>query len=359
MAVIQAQLIQFDNNIRLTRFSENRELREKRDIILDKLRDRFAALRKSRGKEIPYFESINQGSYEMGTGIHPAKGDYDIDVGLKFNRATSKYPNPVDLKRLVADALDGHTELGTEIRRSCVTVSYKRDGEQAFHVDLAVYAYEDPDSDPKKLFIAKGKKDAEAKDRWWEESDPEGLTDWVATRFEVSEQQVQFLRVIRALKRWKSEKFKMDGQNAPSGIGLTVAAGQWFRPQVREDSFMGVTATDDLKAMQDFIAVMVNRFIPCGLSEKGAPRYRLHVLLPVAPRKDIFERMSDGQMTTFRDRLIQLQERLTHVVKETDPVEACKLMQKEFGEEFPVPDKGGTGRPGGRSIISSGVAAAS
>jgi len=355
MAVIQTQMIQFDDNIRLKRFSESKELREKRDIILDKLRVQFAALQLS-GTSVPTFKHINQGSYEMGTGIHPADGDYDIDVGLKFNCATSEYPNPVDLKILVADALEDHTELGTEIRRSCVTVKYQKEGEQAFHVDLAVYASDNADN-PTKLFIAKGKRGSGEKDRWWEESDPDGLADWVANRFSDSEQQVQFLRVIRALKRWKTEKFKTDGQNAPSGIGLTVAAGQWFKPQVHRDAFTGKTTLDDLKAMRDFAATLLTYFQHIDRKDDGAPLYRLRLPLPVAPRKDIFEKMTDGQMTTFRDRLTQFRDRMDQVMKETDPVEACKLMRKEFGEEFPVPDKGSTGQGGGRAVISSGVSA--
>ncbi|RKH97813.1 nucleotidyltransferase [Corallococcus sp. AB030] len=145
MAKIQTQIEQFDSNIRLKRFDENKMLREKRDAILNRLREKFAALRKE-GKEIPSFDTFNQGSYQMGTGIQPADGDYDIDVGVRFNCASTKYPNPVTLKITVADALEGHTEIGTDIRRSCVTVYYKLNGEQAYHVDLAVYTYDNPES---------------------------------------------------------------------------------------------------------------------------------------------------------------------------------------------------------------------
>ncbi|PTL78192.1 nucleotidyltransferase [Vitiosangium sp. GDMCC 1.1324] len=356
MANIQTQFVQFDDRIRLKRFDENQLLRDKRDIILDKLRDKFSALRKE-GKDIPKFDPFNQGSYQMGTGIQPADGDYDIDVGLRFQCSKSKYPNPVDLKILVADALKGHTELGTDVRRSCVTVYYKLNGEQAYHVDLAVYTYDDPNSATPRLFLAKGFRDADAQNRWWEESDPMGLSAWVEQRFSTSEEELQFLRVIRALKRWKTEKFKTDGNNAPSGIGLTVAAGQWFVPRVTRDALAKTTTFNDLEAMQAFVLALVGKFQQVGVKPDGSPLYRLNVPVPVAPREDIFKKMSDGQMTTFRERLIQLRDLLARVVKEPDPVEACKMMQKDFCSEFPVPDKSDTGQRMSRAISSGGISA--
>ena len=355
MADIQAQVVEFDKKIRLSWDTEEKTLSEKRDIILNKLRDKFAALRKE-GRSVPTFTYFNQGSYQMNTGIRPVDGDYDIDVGVRFNCTTTDYPNPVDLKILAADALEDHTELGTEIRKSCVTVKYRVDGKQAYHVDLAIYAYDDVESDTRRLFLAKGLRGSDKENRWWEESAPLELIDWVKDRFQDAQRE-QFLRVIRALKRWKAEKFKTDGQNAPPGIGLTVAAGLWFQPQVQSDGLAKSTYSDDIKAMKAFVDALVIRFQWVGATEDGSPRYRLTVHLPMAPGLDIFQRMSDGQMTTFRERLVQLRDRLDKVTREPDTVRACELMRKDFGDDFPVPEKKDTARGGGRAIASSGVSA--
>lgn len=356
MADIQDQIVQFDEKIRLTWNNEEKTLREKRDIILDKLRAKFAELRKE-GKDIPSFQEFNQGSYKMGTGIQPADGDYDIDVGLKFNCASTKYPNPVDLKVLVAKVLDGHTHLGTEVHRSCVRVKYQVDGEQAYHVDLALYTCDDPKSSNPKLFIAKGKVGAAEADRKWEPSDPQGLTAWVEGRFPDPHEETQFLRVIRLMKRWKTKKFQADSQNAPSGIGLTVAAGQQgFQPQLRRAP-SGALLFDDLKAMRLFVEAMLARFQGAWKSD-GTRIYRLSVQIPVEPWTDIFARMSDGQMTKFHERLTQLKERLNEVTLEPDPVKACKLMREDFGDEFPVPEKSSTASTSAtRAIVSPAVSA--
>lgn len=355
MADIQNQFIEFDKNIRLSLQTEEKTLSEKREIILGKLRDKFEEMR-AESRKVPTFTDFNQGSYQMDTGIRPADGDYDIDVGLRFNCATADYPNPVDLKVLVADVLEDHTVLGTEIKKSCVTVKYKVDGKQAFHVDLAIYAYDNSQSDTRSLFLAKGQRGSDEKHRWWEPSDPKGLMDWVESRFQ-NEERAQFLRVIRALKRWKTEKFKTDGQNAPSGIGLTVAAGQWFQPQVHRDAYERRTYADDLPAMRAFVDSMVNHFQWVGSKEDGSSLHRLSVNVPVAPRLDIFDRMTPGQMTTFRERLIQLRDRLDKVRNEPDTVRACQLMRQDFGEEFPVPDPKDTARSGLKAMVSGGVAA--
>lgn len=356
MANVQKQIVEYDDAIRLTRYGENATLVKKRDAVLDKLRARFADMRKE-GREVPYFRTFNQGSYEMGTGIDPENGDYDIDVGLDFNVAKTKYENPVDLKALVYEALDGHTPLGTAVRRSCVTVKYKVDGEQAYHVDLAVYACDDPEVEPRTLYLARGKLNSGPEHRSWDLSDPRGLTKWVADRFK-DEEEEQFLRAIRALKGWKSCQFDHNGNGAPPGIGLTIAAGRLFRPEVVIDFVSKKATFDDRKALRALVDSMIRNFSMTASEDKpGTFVERLAVTLPVAPGKDVFTKMSDGQMATFKEKLTKLRDVLDEAAREEDPVEACKKLRKQFGDRFPVPAKEDTAQARGPAITSSGVSA--
>ena len=76
MVNVQSEFLTFHDKIKLS--EENQELRNKRDILLNKLR-------KNISDKAASFTTFNQGSYAMGTGIKPDDGDFDIDVGLKFD----------------------------------------------------------------------------------------------------------------------------------------------------------------------------------------------------------------------------------------------------------------------------------
>jgi hypothetical protein len=84
MANVQPQFEQFNDIIRLGRFDENQTLREKRDIIRDKLEKRLPDVFAKHGEPCPEFFFVDQGSYAMDTGIKPLDGDFDIDQGLYF-----------------------------------------------------------------------------------------------------------------------------------------------------------------------------------------------------------------------------------------------------------------------------------
>lgn len=77
----------FNDKIRAD-FDTKKELRKKRDILLNKLRN---------NDELPSFKELNQGSYAMCIGIEPEDdGEYDIDVGLRFSVNRDDY-DPIDI----------------------------------------------------------------------------------------------------------------------------------------------------------------------------------------------------------------------------------------------------------------------
>lgn len=53
---------------------------------------------------------------------------------------------------------------------------------------------------------------------------------------------------------------------------------------------------------------------------------------------DVFSKMSDVQMTDFRDKLDKLSRDLSAVQVETDEVEQCKKLNKIFGDDFHIPE---------------------
>ncbi|MCB9761194.1 MAG: nucleotidyltransferase [Alphaproteobacteria bacterium] len=299
---IQSNFLTFHQTILLSDDDGRANLREKRERVLRRLR-----LGSPRS-----FDSFNQGSYAMSTGIVPVNGDYDIDVGVIYSGA--QRPDPLTVKGWVYEAVKDHTS-DVVWRRPCITVWYKSGGRRIYHVDLAVY-WQDAWG---RLSLAVGKQHSSGAHVAWLESDPKGFIEQVKGHLS-GEDRAQFRRVIRYLKRWKDVHFPSEGNAAPVGIGITVAALQWFQPVKAGWRAEGASQYDDLAATQALVRSMRSAF--------GA---RLSVRLPVQPFTDVFERMTDQQMLEFRGRLEALDANL-----ERARLGASSVLKTAFGEDFPA-----------------------
>lgn len=317
---IQSEFIDFHDRIKLD-YDVNTELAEKRDILVKKLRD---------NDELPGFEEFNQGSYGMLLGVEPLEGrEYDIDVGLRFNADAEDY-DPVDLKEKIADILKNHTEYGSEIKKPCVTVTYKKNGEKAYHVDLVAYTFKDKNDKKSQLYLAKGKQRGE-ENTYWAEADPLGLIDYINNAVTAGDDRNQFRRVVRYLKRWKNRRFDCNGHAEPASIGITLLTADHFQAFI----------DNDLDALKNIVDRILPLFVPLKY-ENGRWLYRISCPMPATLNfesgTDVFSKMSDVQMTDFRDRLDKLSRDLSAVQLETDEVEQCKKLNKIFGDDFHIPE---------------------
>lgn len=307
---LQSKFLTFHKAILLSNTDENVTLREKRDAVLTRLRER--GLR---------FTAFNQGSYAMGTGVQPTKTDYDIDVGLVF--VGVRPDDPLEAKRRVRDAVDGHT---TQIEwlRHCIRVQYVKARESVYHVDLAVYWQDDWG----RLTLAVGKEGSSGQHKYWEDADPKGFLDRVA-RHGSGEDAAQFRRVVRYLKRWKDFHFPVEGNAAPLGVGLTVAGLSRFQP-VRGFSSRTEADYDDLSATRAFVDNMRNgfRFV----SHDGEYAERLVAEFPVQPHKDVYRKMTNQQMKEFKARLGGLSDAL----RDAQQNQTTGALVRAFGPDFPV-----------------------
>lgn len=334
MPSVQSQFEDFHSAIKLDSDDEKATLRTKRQILIDAL---YARL----GDDVPKFETFNQGSYAMHTGVVPLDGNYDIDVGVIFDCDENKYPDPVELKKKVRDALSTNNR-NVLIRRPCVTVNYIRGEITDYHVDLVLYCAR-PDG---KLAIGKGRENSEPEFRFWEIADPKELTKLICEAFVDSADLAQYRRCVRYLKRWRDVQFSNGG--APLSIALTVAAMKWFQP-----NFEGGKA-QDLLALLDWVNVMLENFAE--VYDDG--RYdRLSVYLPVEPGGDLMERLSKNQMENFHLKLQKLRDVLKEAYYEDLPEDACKLLTKQFGDDFKIPEKTATAKQTVSPVISTGSSA--
>lgn len=323
MVNLQSEFIKFHEAIKLS--DENDTLRQKREILLNKLHQNIS-------EEAASYTHFNQGSYAMGTGIKPDDGDYDIDVGLKFQIKKEDYTDPVQVKKWVYDALNGHTKK-VQIRRSCVTVTYQEDGEEAYHIDFAVYAANNPDGN---LYIAKGKENSSTDCRCWEESDPQALIALLHERFPDSDDRAQFKRIIRYAKKWKNRHFDLSGNGAPTGIALTALAYTYFNPSFEMDFFPPKKTYDDFTAFKNFMIAIQNSFSWRWDENAQCSCYTIRHCLPVKPGNNLFEKMTAKQQNDFYDKIEALISKLRDAENEGKKADACKVMTEIFGEDFPV-----------------------
>lgn len=334
MAALQTQFDQFHSAIKLGEDDEKANLRQKRDTLINALKARLP-------EDAPDFATFHQGSYSMHTGVRPLDGNYDIDVGVIFDCTRDEYPDPVELKKTIRDALDTHGRT-VNIRRPCVTVNYMRDGNIDYHVDLAIYTKRSDGF----LDIAKGKEHSAAEHRVWEVSDPKQLTELICTRFEGAELK-QYRRCIRYLKRWRHVRFSSGG---PLSIALTVAAYEWFQPY---QTLAGTMV--DIVALQNWVNRILQQFSYKFVDDELYQR--LTVTLPVMPYSDLMQGMTRLQMENFKEELEHLRDVLQAAYDETLPEEAAKKLVEVFGDDFPIPSKASTAKAVSAAFIGTGNSA--
>ena len=318
MSNLQKQFEKFHKNIRLSNDDEKAKLQEKRKILVKDLEDGLKRDAEKNDTTPLRFDHFNQGSYAMHTGTKPLKNDYDIDVGLIFDNTQDDFDNPVALKKKIKNALNS-TFRTVDIRRPCVTVTYFKDGEPDYHVDLAVYVKIEGED---YYEIAMGKEHSAEENQEWQESDPKGLIKEINERHS-GDDRSQFKRIIRYLKRWRDKQFNNGG--APISIALSCSAYHWFEPA----SYGG--ELNDLRALHNLVDEMLDNF--------DIFSDRLVVELPVIPNGDLLERMTEKQMAIFQENLTALKSALNTAKNESSDVKACEELVKLFGDEFPVPDE--------------------
>lgn len=343
--ILQNQFYGFHDKIKLD-FEDNEQLIEKRDMLTEEIKSYLKKKSEDEDKPLIKFKTFMQGSYAMGTGNNPVckEEDYDIDTGLLF-LISIKDHTPLEVKKWVFEALDSNQFRTVEWKKACIRVQYKEAGFPKFHIDFACYS-DSSCNDDGQIYIAKGKPTLSADQNKWEVSEPKRLKEIINNKYDETDEKSQFKRTIRYMKRWKDYQF--DSVNGtPTGIAITALANRGFKPYVK-DPFSGNADIDDFKATQELIKYILGQFSWTG---------RICVTLPVPPNNDLCEKMTDQQCENFRKKLETLRDAFADAENETDPHEACKILKKQFGDDFPVPAKEETGQNRKKAVAGTSESA--
>ena len=308
MANVQKYFEQFHGRIRVD-YEMSSTLREKRDIILNRIRKHLAE------KGRPGFKEMLQGSYKMKTGVIPiANLEYDIDVGLRFFFHEDDHEAKT-VRRWVFEAVDGHTEK-VEDRGPCIRVTYKN----GYHVDLVIYACWEDESGTEQYRLAH-------KTKGWRPADPVGLLEFVrAARhpYEGTEDGAtktdQFRRCVRYQRRWIDEEIPIESRSKPTGLAFVLLSIEKLQPK------WSWTGQPDDRGALEALAVSAANHVGRLVAQKPTPEY-----------EDMFARLSNDEMVALKVRYGVMAQALRAADEAVDPVEACRILQEVFGDDFPVP----------------------
>jgi len=317
---IQANFFKFHENIKLGYESESYSSAKVKDLSITKaVKEAFKA------KGYSVIDNFIQGSFSTHTAVQSLDGDFDIDraIVIDFEDAPE---NPVDTKKVVLGVLEKRGFTNATIKKPCVTADYAAED---LHIDFPIYSKQG-DS----YFLAVGKLNSDENNREWSSSDPKGLKDWVNDKSmfygSAGDELQQFKRIVRYLKRWRDVKFSEAVAKKVYSIGLTVMAKESFLPCLDDDG-----NPNDLKAMKDTVNQMTSRGY---FSYEKDEKYRVRVLLPTSPWRDIFDGSALDTGTQFINKLNNLDNKLLDALTETDEIKQCKILNNLFGEDFIIPE---------------------
>lgn len=119
--------------------NEKNELRRKRKLNLKRLKDGLLEYNLENGKNYKIAEERIQGSMAMHTIVQNDENDYDIDVGIVFEKENLNDLGPLATRNMVANALGRKTGQFAEkpdVKTSCIRLKYLSNG---YHIDFAVF----------------------------------------------------------------------------------------------------------------------------------------------------------------------------------------------------------------------------
>ena len=319
---IQSHFDKFHDTIKLSREDEAyKKARERDDSIKKDVKSEFE------DAGYPIVKDFIQGSLKSHTGIKPiSDGDYDIDRALVIDDYTAP-ENPVTPKKTALDVLEDRGFKNAKIKKPCVTADYASDN---VHIDFIIYK-----QSRDQYFLAVGKEHSDEDNREWSAADPHALTHWINDDSSYDEDDAkhvlaQFRRLVRYLKRWRDVKFGETVVAEVYSIGLTVMVKEHLI-----HSFSDEGARQDLQALRETVeAILAAGYF----DEEETGRYRVRVLLPVEPRRDIFDGSSLSTGTQLYNKLERLKRKLVEADGLSAEREQCEILNELFGDDFEVPD---------------------
>lgn len=334
---IQTHFDKFNKNIYLTNQSSGyKEAKAKDESILADIKAAF------REAGYPVIDTFFQGSFAVDTAINSLDEDYDIDRALVID-ASEAPEDPILPKKVVHQVLKERNFKEPKIKKPCITADYLS---LKLHIDYTVYKLDSCSLFGDSYDLAVGKEGSDDNNKEWSPSDPKGLIEWINAADQYGENKLhkrkQYKRLVRYMKRWRDVNFSKEVKKKLFSIGLTLMIKEVYSPGYWREEL-----DDDLTVLKKVVDGILNGDYLQKAFMKD--QYRLHVVLPKKPRRDIFQHKVEGGESSpgsdynlgnqFRNKLLTLQKELTKALDEQSEFKKCSILNAVFGDDFPVPEE--------------------
>ncbi|WCN36486.1 cyclic GMP-AMP synthase DncV-like nucleotidyltransferase [Aneurinibacillus uraniidurans] len=221
----------FYNDHVVLRATDQTELKEKKDLNIDRLVSGLAEYNEEHKTKHTLIDHKIQGSMAMSTIVQNEENEYDIDVAIIFNK--DDLPDgTIATKNIIVDALERKCKrfkTEPEAKTNCVRVEYA----SGYHIDFAVYR-KSTDEDGNDVYEHCGSA--------WRNRDPEVITKWFNDSNTDSNGNIR--KVVRLLKMFCKSR---SGWSMPGGLIQSVLAEECIQSKDRIDETFYYT----IKAIRD------------------------------------------------------------------------------------------------------------
>lgn len=206
---------------------ETTNLREKKKINIDRLKQGLKEYNEENNTDYKIAENIEQGSVAMSTVIQNDKNDYDIDVAIIFDDTNIGEIGPIAIKNVIVDALKrkcSNFKNEPEAKTNCVRIEYVDN----YHIDFAIYKRIKSEDDDGYKYEHAGSE--------WRPRDPRAVNNWFKEEIQINGEKLR--QAIRLSKTFckSRESWKM-----PGGLIQTVLCDEKIQNYSRIDEMFYYT----------------------------------------------------------------------------------------------------------------------
>ncbi len=304
---------------------------------LKKLESRVEAVYRALRADLAITGKSRQGSWAQRTIIRPKPGgEFDADFFLLMKEQAGwepkRYLNEV-YNTLHRHAVYSKQQHGRKCR--CVWLEYAPENDVGCHLDIVPL-----------ITLADGRRVIVNRDHnTWEpeygSTNPQGLTDWVKRRDQLTSG--QFRRVVRLMKYLRNERGSFDGVKS---VILTTVLGL----QVTEARALAPGAYINIPTALVNIVEDLDRWLQ-------ARPYRPSLSNPAGDGTNFDHRWTDATYRNFRDRIHSIAAAMRAAFDEPDAAKSAKAWRDLFGDKFnPPAGRSGSSRRSSAASLSGLIA---